>query len=189
MIMQELLITVSKRGAKMTPKTLRLSFLAFFLASFGAAGTATAGGVGRDCSPLGTWLEVNPYTHVLAGFLSTTDGQSSNEGTIILENPGFGLTLFGLFPEAVAGSGDRGVWKRIGGNTFKYSLMGTAVNSSGEIEWIRKISGTVTILDDCKTEKITAVMLVYLGTDNPFEGTPLYEFDLGDLYAYRLTLP
>jgi hypothetical protein len=32
-------------------------------------------------------------------------------------------------------------------------------------------------------------MVVYLPTDNPFEGTPYFEIDLGDLYAYRLTLP
>jgi len=163
--------------------------LTILLASFGAAGVATAGEGGKDCSPLGTWLQVNPDTHVLAGFLSTSDGQSRNEGTITLENPGFGLTLFGLFPDAVAGSGDRGVWKRTGGKTFKYSLMGTAVDSSSAIVWIRKISGTITMFDDCKMEKITAVMAVYLPTDNPFEGTPLYEFDLGDLYAYRFTLP
>jgi hypothetical protein len=163
--------------------------LTILLASFGAAGVATAGDGGKNCSPLGTWLQVNPDTHELAGFLSTSHGQSSNEGTISVENPGFGLTLYGLFPDAVAGSIDRGVWKRSGGKTFKYSLMGTAVDSSGAIVWIRKISGTITMLDDCKNEKITAVMAVYLPTDNPFEGTPLYEFDLGDLYAHRLTLP
>jgi len=173
----------------MTRRALRLGLLTILLASFGAAGVATAGEGGKDCSPLGTWLQVNPDTHVLAGFLSTSDGQSRNEGTITLENPGFGLTLFGLFPDAVAGSGDRGVWKRTGGKTFKYSLMGTAVDSSSAIVWIRKISGTITMFDDCKMEKITAVMAVYLPTDNPFEGTPLYEFDLGDLYAYRFTLP
>ena len=99
------------------------------------------------------------------------------------------MTLYGLFPDAVAGSGDRGVWKRTGGKTFKYSLMGTAVDSSGAIVWIRRISGAITLFEDCKMEKITAVMAVYLPTDNPFEGTPLYEFDLGDLYAYRFTLP
>jgi hypothetical protein len=173
----------------MTRKALRLEFLALFLACFGAAGVATAGEAGKDCSPLGTWLQVNPGTHVLAGFLSTSDGQSSDAGTISLESPGFDMTLYGLFPEAVGGTGDRGVWKRIGGKTFKYSLMGTAVDSSGAIVWIRKINGTITVSDDCKTEKITAVMAVYGPTDDPFEGTPSYEFDLGDLYAHRFSLP
>ncbi len=173
----------------MTRTALRLAFLTIVLASFSAAGVATAEDGGKDCSPIGTWLQVNPDTHLLAGFLSTTEGQSRDEGTLTIENPGFGLTLFGLFPDAVKGSSDRGVWKRTGGKTLKYSVIGTTVDSSGAIVWIRKISGTATILDDCKTEKITAVMAVYLPTDNPFEGTPLYEFDLGDLYAYRVTLP
>lgn len=173
----------------MARTALRLGFLTVLLAFFGAAGVATAGEGGKDCSPLGTWLQVNPDTHVLAGFLSTVEGQSSDAGTMSIENPAFGLTLYGLFPDAVKGSSDRGVWKRTGGKTLKYSVIGTAVDSSGAIVWIRKISGTAIILDDCKTEKITAVMAVYLPTDNPFEGTPLYEFDLGDLYAYRFTLP
>jgi hypothetical protein len=37
--------------------------------------------------------------------------------------------------------------------------------------------------------KIKAVMAIYLPTDYPFEGMPLYEFDFGDLYAYRVTVP
>lgn len=173
----------------MTRTALRLGFLTILLASFGAAGVATAGEGGKDCSPIGTWLQVNPDTHVLAGFLSTTNGQSSEGGTLNIENPGFGLTLYGLFPNAVKGSSDRGVWQRTGGMTLKYSVMGTAIDSSGAIVWIRRISGTATILDDCMTEKITAVMAVYLPTDNAFEGAPLFEVDLGDLYAYRVTVP
>ena len=173
----------------MTRKAFKLALFALLLTCLSVPGMATAGGAGKDCSPLGTWFGVDPDTHVLTGWMSSSTGQSSNEGTISLENPGFGLTLFDLFPDAVAGSGDRGVWKRTGGRTFKYLLMGTAVDSSSAIVWIRKISGTIIMSDDCKTEKITAVMAVYLPTDNPFEGTPYFEIDLGDLYAYRLTLP
>jgi len=173
----------------MTQKALRLGFLALLLACFGASGVATAAGAGKNCSALGTWVNVYPDTHVLAGWLATADGQSSDEGTMTLESPGFDMTLYGMFPTAVGGTGDRGVWKRSGRNTFKYSFIGTAVDSSGAIVWIRKISGTITMIDDCQTEKITAVMAVYGPTDNPFEGTPSYEFDLGDLYARRFALP
>lgn len=173
----------------MTLRALRLGFLGLLLACFGAPGVATAGEGGKDCSPIGTWLGVYPDTHMLAGFLQTSNGQSSNEGTITVENPGFSLTWFGQFPDAVAGSFDRGVWKRTGGRTFEYSLVGTAVDSSGAMVWIRKITGTITMIDDCKTEKITAVMGVYLPGDDPFDGPPLFEFDFGDLYGHRLTLP
>jgi hypothetical protein len=164
---------------------IRLHFLSILIACLGIGNIAAA----EDCSPLGTWLQVNPDTHELAGFLSTSTGQSNSAGTLVVENPGFGVTLDGLFPDAVAGSVDRGVWKRTGGKTFSYALMGTAVDSGGVIVWSRKIKGTITMLDNCEIEKITAIMAVYLGTDNPFEGTPLFEVDLGDLYAYRLTLP
>jgi hypothetical protein len=173
----------------MTQTALRLAFLGVVLAFFGATGVATAEEGRKDCSPIGTWLQVNPDTHVLAGFLSTTEGKSSDGGTLTIENPGFGITLGGLFPTAVKGSTDRGAWKRTGGKTMEFSVIGTAVDSDSAIVWIRKISGTATILDDCKTERITAVMEVYLPTDNPFEGTPLFVVDFGELYAYRVTVP
>jgi hypothetical protein len=159
--------------------------ISILIAWLGSSGVAAAAG----CSPHGTWLNVNPGTHELAGFLSTISGQSNNEGTLVVENPGFGLTWFDSFPDAVAGSVDRGVWKRTGGRTFKYSLMGTAVDSNGVIVWIRRIDGTITMTDDCKTQKITAVMAAFLGTDDPFEGKPLFEVDFGDLYTHRLDLP
>jgi hypothetical protein len=170
--------------------TVRQGLLTILAAClFGASGMATAAGAVKDCSQLGTWLEVKPGTHELAGFLATASGQSNNQGTLVVENPGFGSTFGDLFPGAVGGSQDRGVWERTGGRTFSYSLIGTFVDSSGVIVWIRKIYGTITMIDNCKTEKLTAVMAVYQGTDNPFEGTPIFEVDLGALYAYRFTLP
>jgi hypothetical protein len=170
-------------------KALRLGFLALLLACFGAPGVVTAGGGSKDCSPLGTWFGVDPDTHVLTGWMSSSTGQSSNKGEISFESRTFDPTLFGVFPTAVPGGGDKGVWERTGGNTFQYSFMGVAVDSSNAIVYIGKTSGTITMLADCKSEKITAVMAVYLPTDNPFEGAPLFEFDLGEFYAYRFTLP
>lgn len=189
MFRQKRLITVGKQGANMRPKALRLSMLALLLACFGASGVATAGEGGQDCSLLGAWFGVDPDTHVLTGWMDSVTGRSSNKGTIDLEARTFDPTLGGAFPTAVPGGGDKGVWERTGGKTFKYSFMGIAVDSTNTIVYIGKTSGTITILDDCKTAKITAVMAIYGPTDNPFEGTPLYEFDLGDLYGYRFTLP
>ena len=172
----------------MALKAIRLYFVALVLACFGASGVATAGG-GGDCSPLGTWFGVDPDTHVLTGWMDSMTGKSSNEGTISFEARTFDPTLNGLFPTAVPGGSDKGVWKRTDGNTFKYSFMGIAVNSNNEIVYIGKTSGTITSLADCKTQKITAVMAVYLPEDNPFEGAPLFEIDLGEVYGYRFTLP
>jgi hypothetical protein len=170
----------------MTAKASRLGILTLFLACFGASGVANAGG---PCSPLGTWFGVDPDTHALTGWMDSATGQSSDEGTISFDARTFDPTLFGYFPRAVPGGGDRGVWKRTGGKTFEYSFMGIAVDSSNAIVYIGKTYGTITMLDDCKTEKITAVMAVYLPTDNPFEGEPLFEVDLGEVYGYRYTLP
>jgi hypothetical protein len=49
--------------------------------------------------------------------------------------------------------------------------------------------GYTAMLDDCKTARITAAMAVYLPRDNPFEGSPLFVVDLGEVYGYRFTLP
>jgi hypothetical protein len=173
----------------MTLKALRRGFLPILLACFGVSGVATAGG-GKDCSPLGTWFGVDPDTHVLTGWMDSMTGQSGDEGTISFDARTFDPTLFGAFPTAVPGGGDRGVWQRTGGKTFKYSFMGMAVDSSNAIVYIGKTSGTITMLDDCKTARITAVMAIYAPTDNPFEGTPSYGVvDLGEVYGYRFTLP
>lgn len=173
----------------MTHGIFRRILIGILTASFAASGVAIAGNGARDCSPIGTWFGVDPDTHVLTGWLDSTNGQSNDQGTISFESPTFDPTLYGLFPTAVGGSGDKGVWKRTGGNTFKYSFMGIAVDSSNAIVYIGKTSGTITMLEDCKTQRITAVIAVYLPEDNPFEGEPLYEFDLGEVYAYRFTLP
>ena len=180
--------TIGGQGGNMTRKAFKLALVALLLACLSVPGMATAGGAGKDCSPLGTWFGVDPDTHVLTGWMSSSTGQSSNEGTISFDSRTFDPTLFGTFPTAVPGGSDKGVWKRTGGNIFNYSFMGIAVDSSNAIVWIGKTSGTITMLADCKTEKITAVMAVYLPTDNPFEGEPYFELDLGEVYAYRYTL-
>ena len=165
--------------------TFRTAAISILIACFGLCGLASA----KDCSPLGTWFGVDPDTHVLTGWMDSMTGQSSNEGTISFDARTFDPTLFGYFPTAVPGGGDKGVWKRTGGNTFEYSFMGIAVDSSNAIVYIGKTYGTITMLADCKTAHITAVMAVYLPTDNPFEGAPYFEVDLGEVYGYRFTLP
>jgi hypothetical protein len=173
----------------MTPKALRLEFLALLLACLGASGVAIADGVTTNyCSPLGAWFGVDRDTHALTGWMASFTGRSNDEGTISFAARTFDPTLFGYFPTAVPGGSDEGVWKRTGSNTFKYSFMGIAVDSSNAIVYIGKTSGTITILDGCKTERITAKMAVYLPTDNPFQGEPYFEVDLGKVYGYRLSL-
>lgn len=169
-------------------KSSKLRLLAAFVACVGASGVAAAAS-GRDCSPLGTWFGVvGPESHVLTGWMSSNAGQSSNEGTISFESRTFDPTLGGNFPDAVPGGGDKGVWKRTSGNTFDYSFMGIAVDSSNAIVYIGKTSGTITMLADCRTQEITATMAIYLPGDDPFDGDPLLEIPLGAVYAYRYSL-
>jgi hypothetical protein len=170
--------------------TVRQGLLTILAAClFGASGMATAAGAGKDCSPLGTWFGVDPETHVVTGWVATITGQSSNGGPMWLEavNPGLGVGA--LFPTVTGATHDHGAWKRTGGNTFKYSFMAMATDSDKAIVFIGKSHGTITMLDDCNTARVTLLYSVYLPTDNPFEGQPLFDFDLGVLYGYRFMVP
>ena len=170
--------------------TVRQGLLTILAAClFGASGMATAAGAGKDCSPLGTWFGVDPETHVVTGWVATVTGQSSNGGPMWLEavNPSFGLGA--LFPTVTDHTNDHGAWKRTGGNTFKYSMLAMATDSDKAIVFVGNIHGTITMLDDCNTEQITLRYSVYLPTDNPFEGQPLFEFDVGVFYGYRFMVP
>jgi hypothetical protein len=170
--------------------TVRQGLLTILAACFfGASGMATAAGAGKDCSPIGTWFGVDPETHVVTGWVATVTGQSSSGGPMWLEavNPGLGLDA--LFPTVTGATHDHGAWERTGGNTFKYSFMAMATDSDKAIVFIGKSHGTITMLDDCNTERVTLLYSVYLPTDNPFEGQPLFEIDLGVLYGYRFMVP
>lgn len=169
----------------MKTRTIRHVVLGIVTALLMMPSVSMAGG-GKGCSMLGTWFGVtSPEDTTLTGWMVTVTGKSNNRGTNDLEYPTFDFTLGNNFPTAVRGSSMRGNWVRTGGRTFDYTFMGMAVDADGVPVWIGKVVGTATISRDCMSERITALMKVYLPTDSPFEDEPLFVMPLPDHYGYR----
>ncbi len=92
----------------------------------------------------------------------TVTSKSNNKGTNLFEYPNFDATLGGTFSEAVRIGSMRGNWERTGGNTFDYTFMGFAYDMFNMPVYIAKISGEVELIENCRYQKTTAIMAIFL---------------------------
>ncbi len=168
-------------------KINRFARVGFIAAALAIPGLAMAGGQGQGCKLQGTWFGVDSLeTKMLTGWMVTATGKSADHGTNNLEFPVFDTTLDNNFPTAVDLSSMRGAWHRTGGNTFDYSFMGFAVDAADMPVWVGKVSGTITLSENCTFETITATLFVYLPGMSPFDGEPLFFMPLEEHYGYRM---
>ncbi len=141
----------------------------------------------------GSWIGYSTATGD-AWWLSTASGQSAAAGTVVLEVPGFDVTLpagnpsTATFPNAIKGTDLRGTWERIDGNTFTYTVLGMTVSESGATQYISKLSGTETLMDECNTMFLENTELqIYLPQADPFVDTPLIgPIAFPDHYGFRM---
>jgi hypothetical protein len=150
----------------------------------------------RFCKFPGTWFGVtSPTDLTLTGWVVTVVGESPFAGTNNLEYPTFdpkvpvldpttGAFLYYMYPDANRVSTLRGIWERTGPNTFAYSFLGWGLNDLTPLYQV-KVNGTIELSRDCRTEKITAAMSLYLPTVSPITGTPLVTVPLPEHFGYR----
>ena len=186
---------------------IRAALISILLLGFAIPGVAFAGEGKQGCSNLGTWFGVSPFPPVppqdlssppwpdtfLTGWVATVTGKSNNEGTNNFEYATFNPDLTGLTPNAndVPYSAAkrigsmRGNWKRTGGNTFDYTFMGFAFDADNMPVYIAKISGQVTLINNCQYQYTTALMEVFKPYADPFLDPPDDMVPLGVFYGYR----
>jgi hypothetical protein len=151
------------------------------LASGGAGGSSGP----RFCTFPGTWFGVtSPTDLTLTGWVVTVVGESPFGGTNNLEYPTLDPTVGGAFAAADRVSTLRGIWERTGLNTFAYSFTGWGLQGQTAL-YVAKVYGTIELSRDCRTEKITGYMSVYLPTVSPIKGDPLFTVPLPEHYGYR----
>jgi hypothetical protein len=158
---------------------------------FGLAipGAALAGDAGKGCSILGSWFGVDTLEDKnLTGWMVTVTGKSENRGTNDFEFQNFDPTFFGYFPTAVRLSSSDGAWERTGGNTFKYSFIGFALDAANQLVGIIKTSGEVSLSDDCNSETLSATAYLYDPLEGPFADEPFQVVPFPELYGYRIQL-
>lgn len=137
----------------------------------------------KGCSFQGSWYG-DPTDGI--AWIVNVQGSSQASGTSDLETPGFDPTLSGYFPNAVKGTSLKGVWERIGGNTFAMSLIGLGVDEFGQTEWIAKMSGTTTLGADCNSEMLTLTVEFFESGDDPYEDEPFLVMPLPVHPGYRI---
>ena len=186
---------------------IRGALLGILLLGFAIPGAALADGGQKGCSNLGTWFGVAPFPPVapqdltappwpdtfLTGWSVTVTGKSNSEGTNLFEFPTFDPDFTGLTPnlngvpysDAERIGSMRGNWKRTGGNTFDYTFMGFAYDENNMPVYIAKISGQVTLINNCEYQYTTALMEVFLPYADPFLDPPDDIVPLGVFYGYR----
>jgi hypothetical protein len=142
-----------------------------------------AAGKNGGCKVQGTWIG---FDNGVPTWVSSSHGQSASSGTNELEYPAFA-------PEN-PGTELRGVWKRTRGNTFAYTMFGYAYDdATGLPIWMNKMSGTLTLSEDCNSAEVTAIVNIFICYDagdwvcqDPFEDEPFQVINYPTTYAKRL---
>lgn len=152
-----------------------------FLSVPGAATAAPP----QNCSYIGSWYG---FIGDVVEWTVNVQGQSQSSGTVDLEDIMFDPTLgLPIFEDAVRMSSTKGVWERTGGNTFSITGVGYAIDAVGTQVWLGKMSGKVTIVDDCNTESLDLTLEVFAPGQNPFTEEPMYGgFPLPVHEGYRM---
>lgn len=155
-------------------------YVALLIISWVAASVATAG-----CKIQGTWINFDD--NGIPGWVASSHGQSNSSGTSVLEYPAFTLGDSNVFD----GTQMRGAWKRTGGRTFDYTMMGYSYNADGYPLYIIKMSGTMTVDKGCNTSEVTATINIFAcdyspGCPDPYTDTPDDIIDYPTTYAKRV---
>jgi len=164
--------------------------LGIVLLAVSAAASGSAHGKG--CSPQGTWFGFHDWLggDGLIYFISQVTGKDQSHGETLVDSPGFDLTLGGMFSNAVNVSKARGVWERIGEQTFAQTSILFAVDADGNALYTGKLSSIGTFEDDCDVKRIkNGAYDFYWPWQNPFDPTAdpfLGPIPARDHDAYRM---
>lgn len=121
------------------------------------------------CNFQGSWLGYDQDGNAV--ILSTINGQSFSNGTVVVQIPGYDLSQLNFYGIGTTG---RGNWIRTGFNTFAVTFTGMAVDPEyGHTLGIVKVDTTNTLGDDCNSNEIEGTISIFLNPKaNPFLDEP-----------------
>lgn len=189
----------------MKTSIVRSTLVAILMLGLTIPSIASASFFNWGCRYQGTWFGVmaedNP---ALAGWMVTAEGRSYWHGTNNLEwtnyifdprlpmpDPMDPDSFVFAFETAVNATTMRGNWMRTGYNTFVYTTTGFGIDANRMPVYVAKMSGTITLSDDCSSDVITATMEVFPVDENgvipnPFIPSMGIQVDIPDVYAHRV---
>jgi len=136
-----------------------------------------------DCKLLGSWMGYDASGS--AWWTSTADGQSASHGTLNLEVPGSVL----FFPDAMSVTELRGVWKKTGGNTYDWTVIGFPYDVIATTLVLVRLSGKDTISEGCDTVFVSdVVMEVFLPDADLNSDIPISISPFPDHWGHRIKL-
>jgi hypothetical protein len=147
------------------------------------AGTAFAGDNGNGCKLQGTWITDVTWPagdgsgdYTLKMFI-TFHGTGDNDGTLELDyaNPWPGSGLLWTI--------NRGVWKKSGGNTYRYTYYVALADEMGNLLGALRHDGTAT-LQDCNTMHLVEEMVLV----DPQTLEPFFDYGGGEYSMQRMNL-
>jgi hypothetical protein len=173
------------------------SFYILALFVFLAASVVAVSAAGNSCNLQGVWINFDE--NGIPGWVSTSEGQSASFGTNSLEYPfefpklptSIEPPFDPIFDQAVGMTQMRGIWKRAGGTTFNYTMIGYGYDLNGFPIYINKMSGTLTLSEDCNSTDVSATLNIFIcqynpGCPNPMTDTPDIVLPVPNSVAYRL---
>lgn len=137
----------------------------------------------KGCNMQGSWMG---FGGVAGQWTSSIHGKSASSGTLGIQAPEFDPTLDNNFPDVVTITTLRGVWERLTGNTFAYTVVGFGLDADGEVVWIGKNSGYEVLTEDCNLMTVNSTLEVFMPGDDPFSDPPYFAVSLGEIYANRM---
>jgi len=128
---------------------------------------------GNDCEYIGSWFGYDAGETI--AWMAQSSGKSSSSGTMLLELPGFDMTFGGFFPDANKSTTTlKGTWQRTGGRTFSYATMGFATNDVGIPIWAGRLTGDLTISEDCNMLVVDNTWLSVYIVDMETDPVPIW---------------
>lgn len=147
----------------------------------------------HQCQYIGSWFGYNSVEEI--SWTSQANGKSASNGTMLLELPGFDVTFGGNFDVANSTGNIKGVWERIGDNTFSYAGMSIATDMDGKALYVLRVEGDVTVMGDCDVLYVDNTRVSIYIVDALTDPIPIWvrDPDIGPLdydphYGFRMEL-
>ena len=130
---------------------------------------------GKDCGYIGSWLGYDANGELY--WTSQIAGMNSSRGTIMLEVPGFDMSLGGMFDVDNYTTTIKGAWVRTGGHTYSTNGYAIATNADGDAVLVLQLACDVSLADDCDVLEVQKCTMSLFEPNPESDPIPIWDRD------------